>query len=282
MARDSVSQAYEMDEDGYPREIVGPWVKDKHTRLARYVGISRAVRAKFIGRGKAGATFIDLYSGPGRVRIRGEKQAIDGSPLVAWHGAVDRGAPYTQVHVADADPKLSAAVEARLKNADAPVFAETGPAVETVDRVIRSLNPHALHFAFLDPYNLGDLPFEIIRKLATLKRMDILIHVSIHDLQRNLDRYIEKKNSALDSFAPGWRDKVDVERTPKMVRAKIWEHWRSLLTAESMATTETAELIVGTRKQRLYWLAFAARHERALEFWEKIRNIGGDRQPAML
>jgi len=282
MARDSRSQAYETDEDGFPREIVGPWVQDKYIRLAKYVGISRAVRAKFIGRGKAGATFIDLYSGPGRVRIRGEKQAIHGSPLVAWHEAVDRGAPYTQVHVADADPKLLVAVETRLRNAAAPVFAETGPAVETVDRVIRKLNPHALHFAFLDPYNLGDLPFEIIRKLATLKRTDILIHVSIHDLQRNLRRYIKNQNSPLDSFAPGWRDKVDVERSDKMVRAKILEYWKSLLVAESMATTETDELIVGTKKQRLYWLAFAARHERALEFWEKIRNIGGDRQPAMI
>lgn len=282
MARDSRSQSYESDEDGYPREIVGPWVQDKHVRLSRYVGISRAVRAKFTGRGKAGATFIDLYSGPGRVRIRGEKQAIHGSPLVAWQEAVDGGAPYTQVHVADADPELSAAVEARLKNANAPVFAETGPAVKTVDRVIGKLNPHALHFAFLDPYNLGNLPFEIIRKLAALKRIDILIHVSIQDLQRNLDRYIKNENSPLDSFAPGWRDKVDVKRTPRMIRAKILEHWRSLLAAESMVTTETAELIVGTRNQRLYWLAFAARHKRPLEFWEKIRDIGGGRQPALL
>ncbi len=70
MAEISESQDYELDEDGYLREIVGPWVQDKHVRLARYVGISRWVRAKFIGKGNAGATFIDLYSGPGRVRVR--------------------------------------------------------------------------------------------------------------------------------------------------------------------------------------------------------------------
>ena len=282
MAEASGLQAYELDEDGYLREKVGPWVQDKHVRLARYVGISRSVRAKFIGRGKAGATFIDLYSGPGRVRVRDEVQAIDGSPLVAWHEAVDGGAPFTQIHVADADPQLSAAVEARLRKVGASAFAETGPAAETVNRVISKLDPYALHFAFLDPYNLGDLPFDIIRKLAGLKRMDILIHVSIQDLQRNLRRYIESENSPLDSFAPGWREHVDVSRAPKLVRAKYLEYWRGLLMAETMATTETAELIVGTKKQRLYLLAFAARHELGLDFWDKVRNVDGNQQPLLL
>ncbi len=282
MADISEAQDYELDEDGYLREIVGPWVQDKHVRLARYVGISRSVRVKFIGRDKAGATFIDLYSGPGRVRVRDETQAMHGSPLVAWHEAVIDDAAFTQVHVADANSQLSEAVNARLKRVDAPVFLETGPATETVDHVISKLDSYALHFAFLDPYNLGDLPFDIIRKLAGLKRMDILIHVSIQDLQRNLQRYIENENSPLDSFAPGWREHVDVSRDPKLVRAKILEYWRGLLKAEDMATTETAELIVGSKNQRLYWLAFAARHERALEFWEKVRNVDGDPQPLLL
>lgn len=282
MAQKAESKDYELDEDGYLREIVGPWVHDKHDRLARYIGISRAVRAKFIGQGKAGATFIDLYSGPGRVRIRDEGTVTHGSPLVAWHEAVNGGAAFSQMHVADADPQLSEAMGARLKRIRAPVFAETGPATETVDRVISKLDPYALHFAFLDPYNLKSLPFDIIRKLAGLKRMDILVHVSIQDLQRNLRRYIDSENSPMDVFAPGWRTQVDVSRTPKLVRAKFLEYWRGLLEAESMGTTETAELIVGTKNQRLYLLAFAARHELALEFWEKVRNVAGDQQPLLL
>ena len=166
MARTPTQEPYEPDEDGFLREIVGPWVKDKHTHLAHYVGISRAVRRKFLGSGNAGATFIDLYAGPGRARIRDETEVIHGSPLVAWHEAVDGEAAFTQVHVADADSRCKEAVEARLKRVNAPVLAETGPAIETLDRVIEKLDPFALHFAFLDPYNLEDLPFEIIRKLA--------------------------------------------------------------------------------------------------------------------
>jgi three-Cys-motif partner protein len=138
---ESRGEQYECDEDGHLREIVGPWVKDKHRRFARYIGISRSVRKMFVGTGRAGATFIDLYSGPGRVRIRDEPNGISGSPLIAWHEAVDGGAAFTQVHVADAEQKLLDGVAARLKVMRAPVFTETGPATETVDRVIAKLNP---------------------------------------------------------------------------------------------------------------------------------------------
>jgi hypothetical protein len=97
--------------------------------------------------------------------------------------------------------------------------------------------------------------------------------VSALDLNRNLRDYIEIHPSPLDFFAPGWRDKVDVSRPDKMVRAKIREHWRDLLKQEGMNTTEAHELVEGEQRQPLYWLAFAARHDLALQFWEKIRRI---------
>ena len=274
-------QDCELDEDGYLRQKVGPWVKDKHTLLERYVGISGLVRAKFIGIGKAGATFIDLYAGSGRVCVGNETPAIHGSPLVAWHESVNGGAPFTQIHVADSESQFSEAVDARLKKANAPVFTETGPAIETVDRVVSKLHPNALHFAFLDPYNLGSLPFEVIRKFAQLERMDVLIHVSTQDLQRNLQRYIDSKNSPLDRFAPGWREHVDIQRRPRTIRIKFLEYWRGLLKAEGMTTAKTAVPIVGPSRQPLYLLAFAARHALAVDFWEKIRNVDGNREPEL-
>ncbi len=272
---------YEPDEDGFRRELVGPWVEEKHIRLERYVGISRAVRQRFIGSGNAGATYIELFSGPGRARIREPEQAVHGSPLVAWTKSLEVGIPFSEVHVSDLDPDNIEAAVARLRTAGADVFSETGAAVEVVDKIVAKLNPYALHFAFLDPYNLGALPFSIIKKLAALKRMDLLIHVSISDLQRNLRRYIEARESPLDAFAPGWRDEVDENRPQEVVRAEILQHWRDLIARLGMTTSEAIELVSGDNSQRLYFLAFAARHERAVEFWEKIRTIGGQ-QPLPL
>jgi len=46
-----------------------------------------------------------------------------------------------------------------------------------------------------------------------------------------------------------------------------------LLKGLGMDTAEAADLVSGPNNQPLYWLAFVARHRRALEFWQKIRNI---------
>lgn len=266
---------YEIDEtDGLPRQIVGEWTLHKHELLRRYVDISGVgVRKKWLANGKAGATFIDLFAGPGRVRVRETDQVLDGSPLVAWRQAVEDKAPFTKVFVADAHPALVDAVTQRLRAAGAPVHPEVGLATDTVDCVVKELDQYALHFAFLDPFNLGALPFEIIRKLAAFQRMDILVHVSAQDINRNLRRFVKSATSPLDDFAPGWREHTDVGRPDRYVRARILEHWRGLLKREGMDTTEVAEKVSGPTKQPLYWLAFAARHRLALEFWEKIRAL---------
>jgi three-Cys-motif partner protein len=273
---------YEDDEDGLPREIVGPWAREKYARLAKYVDISRAVRSRWVGTGKAGASFIDLFCGPGKARIKDTTEVLHGSSLVAWLESIRTTTGFTQIHVADADDRLVSAASTRLRRAGAPVLSEAGPAEKTVDLLVPKLNKFGLHFAFLDPYNLGALPFDVIRKLAQLERMDILIHVSVQDLNRNLLRYVSKANSVLDTFAPDWRQHVDTERSIDHIRGKLFEHWRSLLRTIGMSTAEAAELVVGSRKQPLYWLAFAARHKLALEFWERIRHLEPKRQNDIL
>lgn len=57
-------------DDGLPVEEVGIWAKDKLSSLCRYIDISRGVRSKWIGPGKGGATYIDLFCGTGRSKIR--------------------------------------------------------------------------------------------------------------------------------------------------------------------------------------------------------------------
>ena len=72
-----------LDHDGHPLDEVGPWAREKHERLRKYVDISRATRRKFV-QGTGGATYIDLFSGTGRAIIRGTSEKLDGSPLVAF------------------------------------------------------------------------------------------------------------------------------------------------------------------------------------------------------
>jgi len=178
------------DEDGLPLGDVGPWVQDKHSRLQRYIGISSSVRAKFIGPGKAGATYIDLYCGPARSLERTSSTFVDGSAIVAALTAEESGHPFSEIHIADVDPTAVRASAARLhaRGITTPIYEYGGRAEDTVRQVKERLNRFALHVVFLDPFGLADLPFSVIHELSVLSRPDILVHVSAMDLQRNLGK----------------------------------------------------------------------------------------------
>jgi three-Cys-motif partner protein len=129
-----------------------------------------------------------------------------------------------------------------------------------------------LHFAFLDPYNLENLPFSVIKRLAKLPRMDMLIHVSIFDLQRNLRRYLEDGRT-LDAFMPGWRDHIEMRRKDEDVRAGLLHYWLSLIRGLGTSPAEGIELVSATGGQRLYWLVFVSGHELGRKLWDDIRNV---------
>ena len=273
---------YERGEDGRLREIVGAWVRDKHAILQNYVGIASGVRNNWVARGPAGTTYIDLFSGPGRVRVKDTEDVLFGSPLIAWTYSRQRNAAFTNVYVADAHAAIIEDCRLRLEAEAAPVEFVTGKAVDTVDRVIARLNRYSYHFAFLDPFNLGALSFDVIEKLARLKHIDILIHVSVQDLNRNLRKYIDKDGASLDIFAPGWRKAVDINRSDQHVRAKLFEYWGNLLKTIGLPVAEATELVSGEQNQPLYWLAFAARNKLAHAFWDKIRRVQPEVQKPLI
>lgn len=263
-------------DDGLPAEDVGCWVKDKHDYLCRYVDISRGVRSRWTRADGAGATFIDLFCGPGRCRIRETSEWIDGGVVSAWRKSLEGGAPFTQVFIADLADDRRAAAAARLRALDAPVTEVAGPAMDAVKQIVPRLNPYGLHFAFLDPFNLGSLDFDIIRTLSTLKRIDMLVHVNQMDLQRNLERNTQSAASAFDTFAPGWRDNVDLARGQEIVRQQILQYWRDLVASLGVWPSAEMKLIRGRgRNQPLYWLLLAAKHDLAHRFWATASNVGG-------
>lgn len=263
--------------DGLPAMPVGEWAKDKHALLKLYIEISRGVRKKFVGTGKAGATFIDLYCGPGRAYIRGTDIFIDGSPLVGWTASRDCGVPFTKVHINDSDHELLEAAATRLTKLGAPVVKHGGEALVVAEKLTKELNPYALHFALIDPFNLV-LPFGVIRHLARLKRIDLLIHVSAMDLQRNWARYTQQTHSPLDEFAPGWRDAVNLAQPEDSARLLFVQYWVGLLKNLGFEGDVRFELITGSKNQPLHWLVLMAKHEIATKFWKTTAQFGKTRE----
>src|SRR4051812_11175525 len=223
-------------------------------------------------RGTGGAAYIELFSGPGRSQVEGVENYIDGSPIVALRAAQKSGAKFSELHFNDLNPDNVDALRQRVTRLGSAGTFYNEPAATAVDRVIYALNPLGLHFAFLDPYNLESLPFSIIQKLATLNRMDMLIHVSIFDLQRNLRRYLSD-GRVLDSFMPGWRDGVDVNRGDQAVRTALLRHWLGLIKSLGTTPADGIELVSATGGQRLYWLVFVSAHPLGRKLWRDISNV---------
>ena len=105
--------------------------------------------------------------------------------------------------------------------------------------------------------------------------MDMLIHVSAQDLQRNLHSYVKNGDERLETFAPGWRKIVSTTQSQQAIRAGLMNHWLSSIRALGVSPAEGIELVSGERNQRLYWLVFVSRSDFATGLWEDIRQVSG-------
>lgn len=250
---------------------VGPWAEDKHARVRAYVDLAaKTVGKNFVGPGKGGFCYIDPFCSAGRARVKGTDRVIDGSSIVAADAARDAGAPFTAMFIADIKQDYVEQCAARLRERGERVRTYVGPASDTSIKIARDLPKHGLHFAFLDPFNLQALPFEVIQQFATFKRMDILVHFSSMDLQRNFDEFLSSETSPLDTFAPGWRLKVSLQMPRDEQRRVVREHRQELMAGAGFPTADGIHHMQGSKNQTLYWLLFAAKAKLARNFWDAI------------
>lgn len=260
---------YTQGDDGLIVEKVGPWASVKLKILTDYVYISGGTRKKYL---RTGAAYIDLFCGTGRSLIRGTTEYIDGSAVAAFKRALESPARFTSINISDDDEELLAVATKRLTALNAPVRPFAGPASEAIPKIVQSLDRGGLHLAFLDPYNLAALSFDLFVELAKLKRIDVIAHVSVSDLQRNADRYSDPDYKQFDSFAPDWRSQVSTDMNKAAFRAAILKYWSERVTALGLPQARHCELIRGDQGQRLYLLILLSRHDLAHDLWAKISS----------
>jgi three-Cys-motif partner protein len=244
---------------------VGAWIPtEKHTRLAKYVRATWGARAKLPSR-----VFIDPFCGSGRIQVRGEAGTRDGGALVAWRQALLNRAPFSRMLVGDLLPARSAACAARLAALQAPVERFTGPAVDTVRKMVARVPSGSLTLAYLDPYNLEALSFEIIRTLSTLRKVDLLVHFSRMDLHRNVDMELDAKRARFDEAAPDWREHLARVAKPQLPGA-FFEYWQSKVRGLGFSVSAEMPLVTADNGAPLYRLVFFSRHELPNRIWGDV------------
>ena len=250
--------------DGLPAMVVGRWVtEEKHQIIKRYIDASWAARQKFSSQ----RTYIDLFAGTGRVKIKHTQSFLDGGPLAAWRIAQQKRGAFSDFFVADANPEYLTACDARLRRLGAPVRSKVGRADETIDWVMPQLSQSGLHLALLDPFNAGHLHFSIIEALAAMPAMDIVVHLSTGDIQRNIASGLEAEQSPLDKFAPGWRDVVKKQSSKQTMRNAFIQYWTSLIKRAGMNVCDTMYPVRNSKESTMYWLCLLSRHSLAEKLW---------------
>ena len=111
----------------------------------------------------------------------------------------------------------------------------------------------------------------IIEPTASL---DMIIHVSVQDLQRNFDTH-SRVGQSLDIFAPGWRDAVNVNQATAALRAAFIEYWLEMIRSLGTHPATGIPLIVGEKNQRLYWLVFLSSNPLGEKLWNSVQNLSG-------
>lgn len=252
-------------EDGKKHAGVGRWVPEvKHTLLAKYVDAAHAAaRTRW-----KGWVLIDPFCGPGRIRVKGDATTRDGGALIAWRQSVASGTPFAKVLVGDKDGARLDACVARLQAAGAPVIGFSGPAVQTVGKMVQHVPDGHLCLAYLDPYNLAYLDFSIIEALAKL-RVDFIVHFSDMDCHRNADMELDEKRARFDDTLPGWRKKL-AGHSHSTLFVAVMNYWMQLVKDLGFEFAGEMPLVKNDSAATMYRLAFFARHDLPKRLWDEV------------
>lgn len=240
--------------DGLDVRESGQWIIKKHFYLRRYLDIfSRGMKNRWQER-----TYIDLFAGPGRCIVRGREEEFEGSPLIALQH------DFTRYIFVEMDKECLAALKKRCSNSPKADRIEYWN--EDCNEVARKLRPKGLSVAFIDPVGL-DFYSGALASLSS-NPIDLLMTVPIGmDVKRNFARYrAAPDTSPLGRFlgpTANWSSIKDAE--------DVFPEFKRIIGTLGYGTVQHADIPVQNDKQALlYYLMFASRHPRGLEFWKKI------------
>lgn len=262
-------------EDGLPAQSVGAWARLKHDRLRSYLEATRAVRARFIQPiGKGGAAFVDLFSGPGRVRVRDSNSTEPGSALIAYE---HESAPFSRLIFCDLEPDNVNALAARTAGDDRVRLIE-GDCNERINDIIAQIPPDGLNLAFFDPFGAKVFHWDTIARLGRVKRMDLLIHFPTNTIKRNIDNpKVPRFKETIDRMLgnQNWRSQVhDAKDVVKLIDL-LREQLAGLGYDGEMVNTLP---VTNDQGGLLYHLLFASKDRRGTAIWKSIsRHHGAQR-----
>ena len=243
--------------DGLPVRDSGPWIQRKYFFLKRYMDIfTRGMKAKWQGH----LSYIDLFAGPGRCLVRDTNSEVDGSPLIALNHE------FSKYILVEKDPESLRVLRQRCGKS--PKHRSIQIIEGDCNTVISKVVPDGLSLAFIDPTGI-DVHFDTIRALTSGRPVDLLMTVQFAmDMKRNFEQFRKQgSRSKLWKFLGGNVDWPAV-RDAKAALELFKERVRGL----EYRTAEFRDITVRNvqRNVPMYFLFFASKNPKGIEFWNKI------------
>jgi len=278
-------------DDGLPTRPSGAWVREKLDYLERYVHVFiTSMRDK----PWRGIHYIDLFAGPGKCRLEKGNHIYLGSPLIA----LTAPHPFTRYFFADQEQENIATLRQRCSVSPwqdrVQYFVGDSNLIvdEIVDHILQVDREYvpgqwsSLNLAFLDPEGL-DLHWDTVETLASLNRMDLVIHYPLMGLRRATPHaFKSSEENRVDLFFGDreWREIYKEWQGRGQLHARLIDHYKQRLYElgyqEVLRDDETGDepLIRNARRRApLYRLLFASKHPLGHKFWHQVtrRNVYG-------
>jgi three-Cys-motif partner protein len=270
------------EDDGLPCSEVGARAEDKYTLVALYDRLfSTGMKNKWATR-----VYIDLYSGPGFVRVRGTNRMMVGSPLLAL-GVPD---PFDKYIFCESDPDFLGALQARVSRLSPTTDATFvhGDCNERIEEICASIPSSSsgrgvLTFCFVDPYDIS-IRFSTVKRLSSYF-IDFLFLLALQvDANRNIERYLSPANSKIEEFMglPDWRERWRIAegrgtRFPRFLAEQFSGQMETLRYLP--APWDRMKQVRSDEKNLpLYRLALFSRHPLAYQFWDEVLRYSSHQQ----
>ena len=259
-------------DDGLYTYEVGGWAEVKHSLVGLYDRLfSTGMKNKWDCR-----VYIDLYAGPGLLKVRGTSRLLWGSPIHALR-VPDRFDKYI---FCDENTDALAALEKRVKREFPGVDSKfiqgnCDDLVNEICREIPAFSPkfRVLSFCFVDPTDMS-IKFATIKKLANYL-VDFLFLLALDmDANRARSNYLEPSNRKIDDFLgePDWRLKWDKAETRDFRRFLAEEYARQMTTLGYLPLEfeKMKQVRADDNNRPLYRLALFSKHKLAYKYWDQV------------
>jgi three-Cys-motif partner protein len=249
--------------DGLPVLVQGSWSQDK-LYFVRYFSslFNGGMKKRWPTR-----AYVDLFAGPGLCKDRDTGAEFDGSPLAA----LDCQTPFTHLFFNDINKDFVDALSKRQERLHPQANAEylnldcNQAAQEIAGKIPRG----ALTLAFIDPWNYA-LEFGSLAHLGQREATDLIVTFHTGAIKRNARREL----AAVDAFLgdQNWKARYfesqdDVSRS---ATESLIDTFRNGLRS-NLGYTEFGDPmpIKNSTGLPIFYLLFASKHPRGLDFWEK-------------